>query len=55
MVFVNRKWYGARFDVVSDPEGRNKTVKFVDGDVLEARDNEIPECTFTKEAKAEDA
>ena len=33
----------------------DKTAKFVDGDVLEARGDEIPESTFTEEAKAEDA
>ena len=31
----------------------NKTVKFVDGDVLEARRDETPESTFTEEVKAE--
>ena len=30
----------------------NRTVKFVDGDVLEARSDETPESTFTEEAKA---
>ena len=44
-----------RFDGPGDSESPDKTVKFVDGDVLEAKGDEIPEFTFTEEAKAEDA
>ena len=44
-----------RSDGPGGSESPDKTVKFVDGDVLEARGDEIPESTFTEEAKAEDA
>ena len=44
-----------RFDGPGDSESPDKTVKFVDGDVLEARGDEIPESTLTVEAKPEDA
>ena len=44
-----------RFDGPGDSERPDKTVKLVDGDMLEARADEIPESTFTmEEAKAED-
>ena len=46
----------ARVDEHGDSESPDKTVKFVNGDVLEARGDEMPESKFTEEeAKAEDA
>ena len=44
-----------RFGEPGDSKSPDKTVKFADGDVLEARGYETPESTFTEEAKAEGA
>ena len=54
VVFVNRKQIGGEIYGKGDSESPDKTVKFADGDVLEVRSDEIPESSFTEQAKAED-